>query len=200
MHDSHQGSYVGYFGMWVFLATEILFFGAAFSVYFVYRFLHMEAFRIGSGHLNFNLGFINTSILLLSSVAMAFAVRALTHKNGRAVIMGLVATAALGSAFLAIKSVEYFHKFRDGLVPGPRFSYEGPRAEEVELFFSMYFSMTAIHALHMLIGILLILIYVALLLRKSRWPGSNAISGLGLYWHFVDIVWLFLYPLLYLNR
>lgn len=186
-------------GMWVFLVTEVMFFGGLFMAYLTYRTWYPEAFTAGSHHLDITLGGINTAVLILSSLTMALAVRAAQVGNRRAIVAFLAFTIVLGSVFLGIKVVEYSHKIHDHLVPGPHFSFEGPLARPVEIFFSLYFAMTGLHALHMVIGIglLSVLVYLA---AKGRFTPDyfSPVEISGLYWHFVDIVWIFLFPLLYL--
>lgn len=197
-------------GMWVFLATEVMFFGGLFTAYTVYRWAYPAAFAEGSRHLDVQLGAINTAVLLSSSLSMALAVRgAQTGKRTlTAVLLGL--TIVFGSVFLAIKGFEYHHKFIEGLIPGAHFrdpASPGAPAHDLsmaaanglQLFFILYFAMTGLHAIHMIIGIVFIagLIFPALRGRFSP-LNYNWVEGTGLYWHFVDVVWIFLFPLLYL--
>ena len=187
------------FGMWVFLVTEVMFFGGMFAGYTVYRYRYHEAFTAGSDHLNLLLGGINTAVLILSSFTMAMAVHSAQLNRRRALIVFLVLTMLLGSTFLGIKAVEYSHKFHEHLLPGPAFQFEGADPQHAQLFFSFYFAMTGFHALHMVIGVALLAI-----MTWFAWRGRfsaeyyNPIEVSGLYWHFVDIVWIFLFPLLYL--
>src|SRR5262245_18713342 len=186
-------------GMWLFLLNEVMFFGGLFTVYVVYRVLFPEAFVHASHHLDVRLGAINTVVLIESSLTMALAVHAAELGRRRSLVYALVGTMLLGSTFLVIKSYEYWHKFQDGLVPGPLFTYAGPQAKQVELFLSIYFTMTGLHALHMVIGIGIIacLLRGALTCRCAPAYQHPTQSG-WLYWHFVDVVWIFLFPLLYL--
>lgn len=192
----------GTLGMWVFLITEIMFFGGLFLVYILYRGLHHEAFAQASGELDLVLGGVNTAVLILSSLTMALAVYGSQVGNRKMLLGFLLATLLLGSVFLGIKAVEYTHKFEHHLFPGALFSYEGPHARQVELFFTIYFAMTGLHALHMIIGIGVLSVLIAKAHRGRYTPRYHAPVELsGLYWHFVDIVWIFLFPLLYLiNR
>jgi len=186
-------------GMWVFLAQEVMFFGGMFLAYLIYRSSYPSAFAEGSHHLDVVLGGINTAILIGSSLTMALAVYgAQTGRRGMLVLC-LLATMALGLAFLGIKAVEYHHKYVDKLIPGMAFSYPGPNGNHVQLFFGLYFAMTGMHALHMVIGIAL-LVWLINDARKGRFTPEyhSHIEIFGLYWHFVDIVWIFLFPLLYL--
>jgi cytochrome c oxidase subunit III len=186
-------------GMWVFLATEILFFGGLFTGYAVYRSSYPQAFAEASLHLDVVLGATNTAVLICSSLTMALAVRGAQLGQRRAVIGFLLFTILLGSVFLGIKAVEYSHKFHEHLVPGRAFALEGPYAQNAELFFSFYFSMTGMHALHMIIGLGILAVLVFLSWRDRFSPEYySPVELTGLYWHFVDIVWIFLFPLLYL--
>ena len=186
-------------GMWVFLVTEILFFGGLFLAYTVYRAQYPRAFAEASRHLDITLGTLNTAVLIISSLTMALAVWSASVGRRKATILLLLATMALGGVFLGVKAVEYGHKFHDHLVPGPGFQFPGPNARPAEIFFSLYFTMTGLHAAHMIIGIGLLTVLV-LQARKGRYGPEyyTPVEVTGLYWHFVDIVWIFLFPLLYL--
>src|SRR5919198_3158971 len=186
-------------GMWVFLVTEVLFFGGLFLVYSVYRSWYSDAFAAASHELDIVLGAINTAVLITSSLTMALAVHAAQLGRRRALMLFLCATMALGGVFLGIKAVEYSHKFVEHHVPGPSFQFEREYSRHAQIFFSLYFIMTGLHALHMVVGfgIMLVMLWWA-------WKGTitaeyySPIEISGLYWHFVDIVWIFLFPLLYL--
>ncbi len=197
--DAQQQLEASQLGMWIFLVTEILFFGGLFLVYSVYRTLYPTAFGDGSNQLDLTLGTVNTAVLIGSSLTMALAVHAAQSGRRNAQVFFLIATIALGSVFLGIKGVEYAHKFHEGHVPGPNFTFPGGDAQQVELFFSLYFCMTGLHAVHMIIGIgiLGVLTWMA---RRGRFGPAyyTPVEIAGLYWHFVDIVWIFLFPLLYL--
>jgi cytochrome c oxidase subunit 3 len=186
-------------GMWTFLVTEILFFGGLFAAYGLYRSLYGEAFRASSHTLSLGLGTFNTVVLIGSSLTMALAVRAGQTGKGKLASALLAFTVVLGTVFLAVKGIEYHEKFVDHHVPGPSFNFEGPDATHAQLFFSLYFLMTGLHALHMIIGIVLVS-WVALQARRGAYTpeNHNFLEGTGLYWHFVDLVWIFLFPLLYL--
>ncbi|MFQ5676693.1 MAG: cytochrome c oxidase subunit 3 family protein [bacterium] len=186
-------------GMWAFLITEVLFFGGLFAGYLVYRTKYPGAFHLGSHELDITLGAINTGVLIFSSLTMALAVYFAQVGNRNKIIFFLSPTLVLGAAFLVIKGFEYAHKVHDNLLPGPGFTFEGPFADQVRIFFSFYFSMTGMHAFHMVIGAGL-LIYLITQARKGRYDASynTPVEMIGLYWHFVDIVWIFLFPLLYL--
>ncbi len=197
--DAEQQHEASTLGMWLFLVTEIMFFGGLFTAYVVYRTAFADAFAHASHHLDITLGATNTAVLIGSSLTMALAVHAAQVGNKRGLQLFLFLTIVLGSIFLGIKAIEYAHKFHEGHVPGPFFLWEGPEAGNAELFFSLYFGMTGLHALHMVIGISILAI---LLVQANRgWYGPlyfTPVEITGLYWHFVDIVWIFLFPLLYL--
>jgi len=188
-------------GMWVFLATEILLFGGLFAVYMVYRFLYPETFVEMSQQLNVVIGTVNTVVLLTSSLTVALAVHAIEHGRRRRMIAYLVGTVGLGLVFLALKAVEYYEEYTHGLIPlaGFDFHYEGAHPERAELFMGLYFAMTGLHGFHVLAGILLMAG-----LAFFGWRGAygdeyfNPVEIGGLYWHLVDIIWVFLFPLLYL--
>jgi cytochrome c oxidase subunit 3 len=185
-HDAAQ------LGMWVFLATEVMLFGGLFTAYTVYRTLYPDAFAEGSHRLDVTLATINTLVLIVSSGVMAMAVarpRRDPLRRPRA-LLGL--TALLGVVFLALKAVEYQHHFAEGLVPGLAWQYAGPAAGGVQLFMLAYFVMTGLHAVHLTIGVGLV---TWLAMGRTR---AMAIELGGLYWHFVDVIWVFLLPLLYL--
>jgi cytochrome c oxidase subunit III len=186
-------------GMWVFLATEILFFGSLIMGYAVYRTIYPEAFREASRHLDLLLGSVNTTVLITSSLTMVLAVHSAQEGKRRALIVFLLLTMFIGVVFLGIKGTEYAHKYHEHLIPGIRFEYTGAHAGPVQLFFIFYFVMTALHALHLAVGIGLLGVLVLLAWRDAFSADYYApVETSGLYWHFVDIVWIFLLPLLYL--
>lgn len=197
--DMAQQHDAGQLGMWAFLLTEIMFFGGMIITYIVYRNYYPEAFAAGSHHLDITLGCINTVVLIGSSLTMAMAVYAAQIEQRSTLVLYLLATLGLGLIFLGIKTVEYAGKFESHLVPGPWFHFEGVHAKNVELFFSLYFVMTGMHALHMVIGMGLLVMFTWQAWGDRFSATYNApIEFMGLYWHFVDIVWIFLFPLLYL--
>src|SRR5262245_4332194 len=199
--DVAQQRHAARLGMWIFLGTEVMFFGGMFNAYVIYRHELPEAFAAASRHLNVWLGSINTAVLLGSSLLMALAVEAARNGKRRALLAFLGATIALGTVFLAIKFSEYYQKYLNHHLPVLGFPFEvaGPRLEQERLFFGLYLAMTGFHALHMLIGIGLML-WLAGRAWRGRFLGerSQPVEICGLYWHFVDIVWIFLFPLLYL--
>ena len=207
--DLEQQSEASTVGMWLFLATEVMFFGGLIGSYTVYRTTAPEEIALASRHLNVGLGCLNTVILLFSSLTMALAVRAAQLHAHRDIIRWLFVTMLLGAAFLGVKAKEYSEEFEEKLVPGWNFQVpEHDQAEiaqkqlqprKMELFFVLYFFMTGLHALHLIVGIVLVGIMAEL--SRRRWfsgGGATQIEVAGLYWHFIDIVWVFLYPLLYL--
>jgi cytochrome c oxidase subunit 3 len=197
--DIEQQQDAAVLGMWIFLSTEVMFFGGLFTGYIVYRSAYPSAFGEASHQLNIVLGAINTAVLLLSSLTMALAVQSAQTGRRWRLIGCLASTTVLGVIFLGIKLTEYAQKFQEHLVPGGGFLFPGTDARHAQLFFSFYFAMTGLHALHMLVGICFLLILMALALRKaSTATHSTLIENIGLYWHFVDIVWVFLFPILYL--
>ena len=198
--DAAQQRDAATFGMWAFLVTEIMFFGGMFLGYTAYRHAYPVAFAAASAHTLLNCGTVNTAILLISSATMAFAVKAAQNDRRAALIKLLSVTAALGTLFLVIKGFEYAHEIGEHLLPGPGFSFDGPSAAQAQMFFYLYFLMTGVHALHVTIGIVLILFF-ALRTARTKAIKGTAIELLGLYWHFVDVIWVFLFPLIYLvNR
>jgi cytochrome c oxidase subunit 3 len=187
------------FGMWLFLATEVLFFGGLFAAYTVYRYGHSQAFMEAGRHQEWYLGCLNTILLLTSGFSMALAVQFARLRLRGGLLGSLAATWVLGAAFLAVEGYEYYDKFRQHLFPGPAFRFTGSDPAASQLFFVLYFTMTGLHMLHMLIGLVFIAglgFFTARTIRALHRP--NLFEVLGLYWAFVDIVWLFLYPLFYL--
>jgi cytochrome c oxidase subunit III len=187
-------------GMWVFLVTEIMFFGGLFMAYLVYRHASPMGFQEASHHLNIYWGAANTAILIISSLTMALAVRAAqTSQPVKTQVFWLVWTMILGAAFLGIKAIEYTDKFTHHTVPGPFFQWEGLYPKPAEQFYSLYFAMTGLHALHMVIGLGIMAVITYMAARKTfDSEYYTPVEVAGLYWHFVDIVWIFLFPLLYL--
>ena len=198
--QQHEASTLG---MWMFLATEILFFGGILFAYTLYRVMYYEAFRAGAHHQNWIIGTGNTVVLIGSSLTMALAVwAAQTNRRNLTVVM-LVLTLILGGVFIGVKAYEYSQHIHEGLFPGRLFTYvdeESPALTKgVELFMTFYFGLTGLHALHMVIGVGL-LIWMIFRARRGDFSPEyySPVEIMGLYWHFVDIVWIFLFPLLYL--
>ena len=186
----------GRLGMWVFLASEVLFFGGLFVAYLYGRTHWPQGWAAASRHTDVVLGTVNTALLLTSSAAIALAVACDEDARRRRWTSRLLAaTAALGVAFLAIKGVEWHAEWREHLFPGPSFALATPGAQE---FFALYFVMTGLHAVHMVAGIATLAILAAGRARVRAWANADHVEIAALYWHFVDLVWIFLYPLLYL--
>lgn len=218
--NMEQQREAGTLGMWVFLVTEIMFFGGLFLAYTLYRYEFPAAFATASNHLDIRLGGINTVVLIFSSFTMAMAVYSTQIGKQRNSIICLLLTLVLGLTFLGIKAVEYKDKYTDNLIPGqliPGHPFnpgvakpgdtdehklhlvEGATVRNVELFYWIYFAMTGMHALHMIIGVGLLGVLTIMAWRGRFSPEYHApVEISGLYWHFVDIVWIFLFPLLYL--
>ena len=196
---AEQQHHAAWLGMWVFLATEVMFFGGMFTCYAFYRSGYPAAFAAGSNRLDVLLGAINTAVLIASSFTMALAVHSSQEGRRRATVNCLLLTMVLGALFLAIKSYEYYEKFVEHLVPGWDFRFEAPLERTAQIFFSFYFAMTGMHALHMIIGIVLLSV-MAWKARLGRFSPAyyTPVELSGLYWHFVDLIWIFLFPLLYL--
>jgi len=189
-------------GMWAFLATEVMFFGALFLTYFYDRHLFAEGWVAASKHTDLLLGSLNTALLLVSSLTMALSVEAAKARRPDAATKTLLMTMGLGAVFLVLKGVEYAEHIRDGLLPGSTFHFEEPAslARPVELFYYLYFTMTGLHALHMLGGIVWLSVLVIASRRGSARGFDTHVEVAGLYWHFIDVVWIFLFPMFYLAR
>jgi cytochrome c oxidase subunit 3 len=198
--DSAQQLESSTLGMWLFLVTEIMFFGGMFASYTIYRNLYPDAFASTSHYMNVTIGAINTGVLICSSLTMVLAVRAAQLGKKKAIIAFLVLTLILGAVFLSLKYVEYHEKWVDHHVPGPGFHYGDPRYfHQAQILFYLYFAMTGMHALHMVVGGGLLTALIGMTARNrfsAEW--YTPVEMIGLYWHFVDIVWIFLFPLLYL--
>jgi cytochrome c oxidase subunit 3 len=205
--DLAQQNQTASFGMWLFLATEIMFFGSLFVAFQVYRFLYPGAFELASSRLNWQIGSVNTFVLLISSLTMAMAVYYVRINRTRALVSCLLTTAVLGAAFLGLKAYEYYDDFEQGLILGARFDEAawtsvGLTREDtthVRLFLLFYWIMTGAHAVHMIIGITAVLI-IAMLAGGGTFDDRyyGPVEATGFYWHFVDVVWIFLLPTLYL--
>ena len=199
--DLDQQTEAAHLGMWLFLSTEILFFGGLFGAYTVYRISYPAAFAAASKDLLWWAGAGDTAILLVSSFVMALAVHSAKTGGRKMLAVLLLAAAGFGALFLCLHGFEYYQDFVGHHVPGRGFRYEGGEApaNQVQLFFLLYFVMTGLHSLHVTIGVLILAV-----LAVQAWRGKfsseyhNPVEVGGLYWHFVDIVWVFLFPLLYL--
>lgn len=200
--DAPQQRRAAELGMWTFLATEILFLGGLFAGYVVYRRVYADAFEEASTHLYVWIGTVNTAILLISSFTMALAVSAASRGAARACARLLFATAAGGTLFLAFKAYEYWRDWHDSIVPVFRFDaghFHTVSPAHAELFFVFYWILTGLHALHVFSGVGAIALTAVRARRGAYTPENhNTVENVGLYWHFVDVVWIFLFPLLYL--
>ncbi|WP_240907363.1 cytochrome c oxidase subunit 3 family protein [Paludisphaera rhizosphaerae] len=220
--DLEQQNLSSTLGMWFFLVSEVMFFSGLIAAYAVYRGLSPEAFHLASRHMDKWWGFANTLVLLTSSLTMALAVRATQTGDRRAIVRNLLWTAVLGSAFLGVKVFEWKAEIDHHLFPGKHFVVPDHDEEHLkeylektdghvdpvklerekgrfQLMFVLYFFMTGVHAFHMIVGIAAVVLFA--LLTHFKWfsgYGQTQTESLGLYWHFVDVVWVFLYPLLYL--
>ena len=197
--DIEQQREASTLGMWVFLATEVLFFGGMMTAYLVYRHAYPDVFAEASHYMNILLGGINTGVLLGSSLTMALAVRSAQEGKKNLTVLFLVVTMILGCVFLGIKAIEYYQKYQEHVVPGIDFQYEGANAGGAQIYFILYFLLTGFHAVHLTIGIVVVGV-IAFLASRNRYSAGyhSPVEVIGLYWHFVDIVWIFLYPLIYL--
>jgi len=202
--DMEQQRETASFGMWAFLLTEVMFFGGMFCAYLVYRAAYYQAFVQGSQRMDLLAGAVNTAVLICSSLTMALAVRAAKMGKSKTVVTFLLITILFAFAFLVIKGFEYHGHWVDHQFPGPNFHFEplkGPAVDPLhtEIFFSLYWVMTGLHALHVIVGIMLITWLVTVILRgRVSAHYYNPVDTVGLYWHFVDLVWIYLFPLFYL--
>ncbi|MCA9666276.1 MAG: cytochrome c oxidase subunit 3 family protein [Myxococcales bacterium] len=199
-HSAEQQASASKLGMWLFLAQEVLFFGGIFVAYGVLRFLYPETFLAAHAYLDVKMGAINTVILITSSLTMALGVRAAQTNNQKQTVLMLALTILFACGFLVVKYFEYSHKIHVGLVTARSFSATGI-AGSPHIFFSLYFAMTGLHGLHVLVGIIVL---AWILMRARRGDFSSAyftpVENAGLYWHLVDLIWIFLFPLLYLVK
>jgi cytochrome c oxidase subunit 3 len=197
--DADQQHESAKLGMWIFLLTEILLFGGLFVAYTVYRAWHPEMFYNAHRFLDVHLGTLNTVVLISSSVTMALAIRSLQLDEARKAARLLLATLLLAGVFLVVKYFEYSHKFHLGQLPGKYYTFEGVTGTNPHIFFSVYFLTTGLHGLHVMAGMVVI---GAMLVKTLRRRFSSAyytpVELTGLYWHLVDMIWIFLFPLLYL--
>jgi cytochrome c oxidase subunit 3 len=206
--DAEQQRDAASLGMWLFLATEIMFFGGMFCAYLIYRYWYYSEFAAGSRSLDITLGTVNTAVLICSSLTVALGVRAAQMGKRKLLVILLLLTIVFGFAFLGIKGVEWYDKYKEHHIPGPSFNVDDlvnayPQIhidqQHEQIYFSLYFAMTGLHALHMIIGV-----GMFAFLTNYAWKGRytpkyyTPIEMGGLYWHFVDIVWIYLFPLLYL--
>jgi len=198
--DSAEQEYdTSKFGVWLFLVTEIMMFGGLFVGFAIFTNVFPEIFVEGATHLDWRFGTVNTAVLLTSSLTMALGIHYIQVGKRDAAFWNLIATVVAGAIFMVIKYFEYSHKIHLGLLPGSLFSYEGAEAANLALYFSFYFCMTGLHGIHVMVGMALIF-WVAMRHRRGDFnPGHfTAVEGVGLFWHVVDLIWIYLFPLLYL--
>jgi cytochrome c oxidase subunit III len=186
-------------GMWIFLLTEILLFGGLFTAYAIYRAWNPDMFYNAHKHLNIYLGSINTIVLISSSVTMALSIRSMQLNNKKRTMIFLVATLLMAAVFLVIKYFEYHHKFELGQLPGKYYTYTGIEGTNPHIFFSIYFMMTGLHGIHVIVGMGIISWMLLKTMKNTFSPEYyTPLEMTGLYWHLVDMIWIFLFPLLYL--
>ncbi len=195
-HEEFEGAKQG---MWVFLVTEVLMVGALFVGYIIFRAMYPEAFHEAHKLLNPKLGLLNTFVLITSSWTMVLGVSSIQRGQVSRCLAYLMTTVGFGFVFLIVKYFEYSHKIHEGILPGGLYTYKELAMDKVPLFFSLYFMMTGVHAFHVILGMGLI---TWVMLRVKRGEVSKQfftpVELVGFYWHFVDLVWIFLFPLLYL--
>ena len=197
--DLRQQHEVAQLGIWVFLATEVLFFGGLILAYCVYRSAYPAAFAEAARHTKIVIGTANTAILLTSSFLVAWAVSATRLREARFAALLLWGAAVLGLVFCALKGVEYTKEYQEHLLPGFGFDFPGAQAHQVHLFFAFYLVATGLHAIHVAVGIV-VLVVIGLRARQRAYSDvyNSPVVVAGLYWHFVDLVWIFLFALIYL--
>lgn len=197
--DADQQFDAAKMGMWIFLVTEILMFGGLFAAYIVYRLWYPELFVMASEELDTFWGGVNTIVLIGSSLTVAMAIKSAQLNQKKNISINLVITLLLAAVFMVIKYFEWTHKFELGIFPGKFYAFEGIDHPKANVFFSLYYLMTGLHGIHVLIGMGLM---IWLLVRSSKKHFDSEyyspIEITGLYWHLVDIIWIFLFPLFYL--
>jgi cytochrome c oxidase subunit III len=197
--DSWQQSESAKLGMWLFLLTEILLFGGLFLFYAVYRAWYPDMFINAHKALSVPMGTLNTAVLITSSLTMALAIQSIQRNLRKQSIRYLLATLAFAAMFLVVKYFEYSHKIHLGQLPGELYTFTGIEGTNPHIFFSIYFMMTGLHGLHVLIGMGLILWVLRRTVRNDFSPAYyTPIEMTGLYWHLVDLIWIYLFPMLYL--
>jgi cytochrome c oxidase subunit 3 len=194
-----QQEHAARIGMWLFLATELLLFGGLFTAYAVYRFLYGETFAEASHHLSVAAGTINTVVLITSSLTVALAHHLAQQGKGRAAALSLAVTLGFALVFLLIKAWEWSTDFGEGLLPGRYFHAPELTSTGAPMFFTLYFLLTGLHGLHVVVGMTVLAVLMVLCWRGNYDHGYVTPMELGgMYWHLVDLIWIFLYPLLYL--
>lgn len=197
--DSEQQRESAKFGMWVFLLTEILLFGGLFVAYGIFRAWNPEMFLNAHKALDVTLGTVNTVVLITSSLTMALAIRSLQVNKSQLSAGFLILTLMFAATFMVIKYFEYSHKIELGQLPGKLYTFTGIAGSNPHIFFSVYFAMTGLHGIHVLIGMIAIF-WVLIRTRRNEFSPEyyTPVEMVGLYWHLVDMIWIFLFPLLYL--
>lgn len=197
--DTEQQAESAKLGMWIFLVTEVLLFGGLFCAYAIFNAYYPDTFINAHKALNWKLGGLNTIVLITSSVTMALAIRSMQLNDKKKTLMLLASTLLLAAVFMVIKYFEYSHKFHVGQLPGKFYTYEGIAGTNPHIFFSVYFLMTGLHGFHVLggMGVISWLMYRV---QKNHFSAQyyTPIEMTGLYWHLVDLIWIFLFPMLYL--
>ncbi len=191
--------HAGRLGMWLFLATELLLFAGLFALYATYRGLYPREFHLAALHTHKAMGTLNTFILITSSFTVAMSIHFARRGRPRPAFLLLLATVALGLAFLGVKSFEYSHHFHEGIFPGSRYAYAALPGNGAKVFYTLYFFMTGLHVLHVIAGLAVLLALSGRVRRGFYGPGhSLGIELGGMYWHLVDLIWIFLWPIFYL--
>ena len=186
-------------GVWAFMCTEILMFGGLFVAYAYYHSIYPELFKAGATYVDWRLGATNTIVLLFSSLTMALGIYFIQMRQKQKAVMSLAITIVCGFIFMGIKYIEYSHKIHEGLLPGSWFHGETHGVENLPLYFSFYFMMTGLHGIHVLVGMGLIAWVMVRTMNDEFGPDYfTPVEGVGLFWHLVDLVWIYLFPLLYL--
>jgi cytochrome c oxidase subunit 3 len=189
-------------GMWLFLLTEILLFGGLFVAYVVFRSWHPETWEAGASHLDWKMGAVNTAILIASSLTMALAIRQAQLNDKKGTVILLLSTVLLGAGFLVVKYFEYSGKFSHGIFPGAdNYIFPGKHLSNEFIYFSIYYCMTGLHVIHVILGLGAIL-WLSVRASKGHFYSGyyTPVEVIGLYWHLVDLIWIFLFPLLYLTK
>ena len=197
VHDEHRDDEGSKLGMWLFIFTELLLFGGLFIVYSIYRYMHPTAFSLAAAELDVSIGTVNTVILLISSMTIAMSTTSIQKKDKRSTLLLIGITILLALVFLVNKYFEWSAKLSHDLYPG------SPLVEELgkgdTLFYGLYYFMTGLHALHIVIGmVILIVVWVMVWKDKLTFDNFQLLENGGLYWHLVDVIWIFLFPLFYL--
>jgi cytochrome c oxidase subunit 3 len=197
--DAPTQEHAARLGMWLFLATEVLLFTALFTAYSLYRYLFAETFHAASKYIETSIGLTNTVVLITSSLTVALALHATRQGRGRRAAVLLAITLAFGGVFMVLKGFEYHHHFVTGQLPGRYYAFAELTAPGAAMFFTVYFLMTGLHGLHVLVGMGVLGWLAARAWRGDFSPAYHTPVELGgLYWHLVDLIWIFLFPLLYL--